>query len=1164
VLWGPARVQLYNDAYIPIAGNRHPGALGRPAAETWAEAYPAFLGPVLDRAFAGEAVAVEDQTVHLRGAGGRPEERVFSASFSPIHDETGAVGGVFHPLVERTEAVRAERQRALLLRLSDAERQSSDPLAILAAADEALSGELGAVRVGYAEVEADGERFVLLHEHRREDLPSVDGQGRIADFGDALARELLAGRTVVVGDVSADARTAGAAAAHAAFGTRALVAVPILREGRLRATLHVNAEAPRTWTTAEVELIREVAERTWSAVERARSEHALRESEGQFRLMADAVPQIVWITDAEGGVEFFNRQWMDYTGVPELLPTAARVAANHVHPEDETRTMVAFNEARRTGRTFQTEHRIRSAAGQYRWFLVRGEPYRDPDTGEVVRWFGASVDIHDRKLAEEALRRSEEQLRLATEAAEVGFWDVDPLTDELVWPPRVKAMFGISADRPVTMRDFYAGLHPDDLRATTDAFAAALDPGRRALYDVEYRTIGKEDGQVRWVAAKGRGVFDETGRCIRVIGTAIDITARKAVEERLRDLNATLEARVAEQAAERDRIWRMSRDLLAIMGFDGYLKAINPAWERTLGLDMATLLDRPMAEQVHPDDHAPAREVIERLRRGETVERFEDRLRHADGSWRWIAWTLVPEGDVFYAVGRDVTEDKRRAEALRLYQNIVQSDRFPICAYDTEMRVIAFNKAHADEFFRILGHRQQVGDLFPDLFPPDQAPVVRAFTERALRGEVFTIEGEFGDPDHAKPAWESDFAPLRDEEGRIIGAFHHARDVSARLRAEAELQAAQEALRQSQKMEAVGHLTGGIAHDFNNLLQSMAGSLDLIRRKADSPERVRRYAEAGLQAAERGARLTGQLLAFSRAQRIELKPLVVAEVITGMRDLLQRSLGPMVRIDLDLSDEATPVLSDPTQLEMAVLNLAINARDAMPGGGTLTVATAVRRIGKDPELAPGEYVEVSVADTGTGMPPEVAARAFDPFFTTKEVGQGTGLGLSQVYGIARQAGGTARLESRPGRGTTVRILLPRTEALLRPDAGATPERLAAAPVAAKVLVVDDDPDVRRVLTDMLDVLGYAVSEAADGPSGLEALAAQGPDLLIVDFAMPGMNGAEVARAAHARRPSLPVVFASGYSDTAAIESAAGPKAVMLRKPFRMEELQAVLAEALTG
>ena len=381
-------------------------------------------------------------------------------------------------------------------------------------------------------------------------------------------------------------------------------------------------------------------------------------------------------------------------------------------------------------------------------------------------------------------------------------------------------------------------------------------------------------------------------------------------------------------------------------------------------------------------------------------------------------------------------------------------------------------------------------------------------------------------------------------------------------RAMAERARVEAALRQAQKMEAVGQLSGGIAHDFNNLLQGVAGCLDLIRQKPSDSERVRRWAEAGLQAAERGAKLTGQLLAFSRAQRIEAKPVIVSELVSGIQDLLVRTLGPMIRITLALDSDRVPVLSDPTQLEMAVLNLAINARDAMPEGGNLAIATRVQRITNDPELEPDEYVELSVSDTGTGMSAEVAARAFDPFYTTKGIGKGTGLGLSQVYGISRQAGGTARIESELGQGTTIRLLLRRTDISTEMDAlSAAAESEMMAP-SATVLVIDDDAHVRRFLANSLDALGYRVAEAEDGHTGLRALETVIPDVLVVDFAMPGLNGAEVAEAAWARLPGLPIVFASGYADTAAIEDVAGPNTPILRKPFRVDELKVAVAEAL--
>jgi CheY-like chemotaxis protein len=291
---------------------------------------------------------------------------------------------------------------------------------------------------------------------------------------------------------------------------------------------------------------------------------------------------------------------------------------------------------------------------------------------------------------------------------------------------------------------------------------------------------------------------------------------------------------------------------------------------------------------------------------------------------------------------------------------------------------------------------------------------------------------------------------------------------------------------------------------------------------------------------------------------------LVAERVAGMHDLLDRTLGPLVTVSLDLADAHVPVLSDPTQVEMALLNMAINARDAMPDGGELCIQTRARTVTQDPDLEPGEYIELAVIDTGTGMSPEVAARAFDPFFTTKTMrnGQGTGLGLSQVHAIARQSGGVARIDTHPGRGTTVRLLLRRTDQEVPNDPVRYEGTQLARQPTATVLVVDDDADVRRFLADALQAIGYRVEAAGDGVSGLAALDQLAPDVLVVDYAMPGMNGAEVARAARDRRPNLPIVFASGYSDTAAIESVVGVGATVLRKPFRIDQLHAAIVNAL--
>ena len=382
-------------------------------------------------------------------------------------------------------------------------------------------------------------------------------------------------------------------------------------------------------------------------------------------------------------------------------------------------------------------------------------------------------------------------------------------------------------------------------------------------------------------------------------------------------------------------------------------------------------------------------------------------------------------------------------------------------------------------------------------------------------------------------------------------------EVSERMRAE-------EALRQAQKMEAVGQLTGGIAHDFNNLLTPIMGGLELIAMRA-TDERLKRMAGTALESARRGAKLTGQLLAFSRIQRISIAPVAVNRVVANMEELLRHAVGPKVRIETELDEAAGHGLCDANQLENAILNLAINARDAMPGGGTLTISTGRSRSEGEPELKAGDYVCIAVRDTGQGMAPDILARAAEPFFSTKPLGKGTGLGLAQVYGIARQSGGTLRIDSEVGTGTTVRLLLPAVspeEVDEEDEAGATPFLPDTEASGVKVLVIDDDPDVRAFLAAALEGLGYTVELAEDGPEGIEKIAAFGPDLLLLDYAMPQMNGADVARAVRRSHPHLPIIFVTGYAESDQLEAALDGQVPLLRKPFTVAQLGAVMAPHL--
>ena len=404
-------------------------------------------------------------------------------------------------------------------------------------------------------------------------------------------------------------------------------------------------------------------------------------------------------------------------------------------------------------------------------------------------------------------------------------------------------------------------------------------------------------------------------------------------------------------------------------------------------------------------------------------------------------------------------------------------------------------------------------------------------------------------------------------EARILDRTRELASANDRLMKEiAERERAQAALTQVQKMEAIGRLTGGIAHDFNNLLHVINMNLELVSMYAKE-EKVKPVVDRAKSAARRGAKLTGQLLSFARNQSLLPRLTRVNDLLVGMKDLLEISAGPAVAIELELCDTSTAVVIDASQLEMAVLNLAVNSRDAMPEGGTLTITTRGREV-KDgdsvSELKPGEYVVLTVADTGEGIAPPLLSKVFDPFFTTKPVGSGTGLGLSQVYGFARQSGGLAFVRSEVGAGTTVEMLFPVAPA-------DSPEILDAVehPVhrkvahAHKILVVEDDADVRRVIVECLGLIGYSVTEAPNGTAGLAAMAASRPDLLVVDYAMPDMTGAEVIAKAREMWRDLPVILATGYADMAAVERLAGKPAI-LRKPFDITTLGDAVAVALDG
>lgn len=652
-----------------------------------------------------------------------------------------------------------------------------------------------------------------------------------------------------------------------------------------------------------------------------------------------------------------------------------------------------------------------------------------------------------------ALREREAELARVQEIGSIGGLEVDLRTGfRNRRSPEYLRIHGLPADAiNETHEQWVARVHPEDREATERKFIEAVKSGARE-YGVQYRIVRPNDGALRWISVKAIIERDEAGKPLRLVGAHTDVTeeiqAREALlrseEEarqlalKLAELNATLAQRVREKTRERDRIWSVSRDLLMVADYSGAWRTVNPAWTQVLGWSESDLLDRTSRWLEHPDDQAKTMAEVEKLASGQQTVRFENRLRHKDGSYRWLSWTAVPDEELIYCLARDVTEEKAAAERLK---------------------------------------------------------------------------------------------------------------------------ATEEALRQSQKMEAVGQLTGGIAHDFNNLLTGIVGSLDLMQTRLGQgrTESLPRYIDAAMTSANRAAALTHRLLAFARRQPLVPKPVDANALVASLEDLLRRTIGEKLHLEIAAVSDLWSTLCDPNQLESALLNLAINARDAMPDGGRLSIATRNVHVGTitadTPALTPGDYICIAVTDTGTGMTPEVLARAFDPFFTTKPIGQGTGLGLSMIYGFARQSNGHVSIDSRVGLGTTVNLYLPRFEGTAS-EAVTGSQRDEHRSAGETVLVVEDEPVVRSVVVEMLQDEGYRVLEAVDGPSGLAALRGEPViDLLVTDVGLPGMNGRQLADQARETRPDLKILFITGYAESVAMaEGFLLPGMEMITKPFDLDVL----------
>ncbi len=809
----------------------------------------------------------------------------------------------------------------------------------------------------------------------------------------------------------------------------------------------------------------------------------------------------------------------------------------------------------------------------------------------------------------EDIRAGQDRLRVALSAGGLAAWTMELKTNTIFASDDCKAHYGRTPDEPFTYDELRASVHPDDSDRMREAVERSISTG--GDYDIEYRCLWP-DGSLHWVQVNGKVETDARDRPIRIVGVSQDITARRRTQNHQAGLIALSDG-LRQMTDPADMSYLAAQIIGTTLGVNragyGLIDRIDETI--TIDRDWNSPGTTTIAGVLHFRDYGS---YIENLKRGEVVAIADARLdprtaAGADGleaihALAFVNMPVVDHGDfvaLLYlnnksvrqwtandlAFVRDVADrtqaaiERRNAETAlaklaaslehqveertrerdRTWQN--SQDLLAVVASDGTF--LSVNPA----WTTVLGWQpdEVVGRNYAALSHPDDQASSDAAHELAKADVLRQYENRVlhKDGSHRWVSWVASA-----EGDRVYASGRH---VTLEKEAQLQLEAAQEQLRQAQKMEAVGQLTGGLAHDFNNLLTGISGGLELIemRIKQGRSGEIGKYVEMARTAAKRAAALTHRLLAFSRRQTLDPRPADINRLIANLEEFLRRSVGPQVEIEMVGAGGLWTTLVDANQLENALLNLCINARDAMPDGGRITIETANKWLdfsgARERDLPPGQYVSLCVTDTGIGMSAETIERAFDPFFTTKPLGEGTGLGLSMIYGFVRQSGGQVRIYSEVGQGTTMCLYFPRVHS---PDQ-AEPESPDHAPpppslVGETVLVVDDEPAIRALILDTLAELGYNAIEAGDGPAGLTLLRSlPGIQLLVTDVGLPkGMNGRQLADAARVERPDLKVLFITGYAENAVIGNGQlEPGMHLLTKPFAMDALAGRIRDIIT-
>jgi PAS domain S-box-containing protein len=1160
IMGGPAHiVEFVNDAHRSAFNSA--GWIGKPIRE----AFPSIDGQgffeSLDEVYrSGKTFEAHGTEVRYRRTPDGPEEvRYLSFMYAPLYDNFGSISGIFCEGFDVTDAHRATRRMAALARLGDRIREIEDPDELAFAAAEILGRELGVSRAGYGNIDAATETILIERDWNAPGVASLAGLLHFRDYGSYID-DLKRGETVVCEDADKDPRTADTAVALKKIAAQAFVNMPINEQGNAVALLYLNNADARPWPPHELEFIREVAERTRTAVQRRRAEAALRDNERRLRFLDLLGKETAKSRDADVILATTTRMVGKHLGVSSCAyadmdpdqdgftirgdwaaPGAVHIVGHYSLADfgklavknlsggqplivNDNLVELEAHEAA----TFQAigigSTICMPLVKEGRLTALMAIHHKGPHvwtTGELA----LLTEVTERSWAhiervrsEQVAIESAERLRLATHSAMIGTWDFDPVAGKLSWDERCKALFGLSPDAEVSYENaFLKGLHPDDRERVDQEVQRTLSGANHGSYEIEYRTVGLEDGIERWVVATGNAIFEQ-GRATRFIGTVTDISARKKAEKHLRILNDT-GAAVA-QELDLAKIVQIVTDAGVELSGAQFGAFFYNVLEADGGSYMLYALsgEPRSAFENYPMPRATA--VFAPTFLGEGVVRSDDILadhRYGKNSPR----KGMPEGHLPVRSYLAVPVISRSGDVLGgLFFGHAETGKFQM--------------AHEKALLGIAGHAATAIDN------------ARLF--QAAEGELVQ-----------RRKAEADLQMLNATlEQRVT------EEIAERLKAE-------EQLRQAQKMEAVGQLTGGIAHDFNNMLAVVIGGLNLAQRKLDKGDaNVRRYVEGAMDGAKRAAELTQRLLAFSRQQPLEPKPLDINKMVSGMRELLDRTLGETINVQTVLSAGLWQIEADAAQLESSLLNLSVNARDAMPQGGTLTIETANafvdERYAREYALRPGQFVLIAVSDTGTGMGPEVIAKAFDPFYTTKGVGKGTGLGLSQVYGFVRQSGGNVRIYSEVGLGTSVKIYLPRYMGQAPPASSQDTDGIGAGCASEVIMVVEDEDRVRSMSVEALRELGYTVVEAGRPGEAIRMFeAGRQIDLLFTDVVMPEMSGRQLADCLLALKPDLKVLFTTGYTRNAIVHNGVLDTGThLLPKPFTIDDLAAKVRAILDG